>query len=88
MWFSNFQNSDQHLILEMLTLFFFCLPFYRYENEGSEMSQLGKGRKDIRHKMQESGRYRLDLGSSDGLEESRGWRGSPAGDRSLRRERA
>lgn len=52
------------------------------------MSQLGKGRKDIRHQMQESGRYRLDLGSSDGLEENRGWRGSPAGDRSLRRERA
>lgn len=44
------------------------------------MSQLGKGRKDIRHKILESGRCRLDLGSSDGLVESRGWRGSTVRD--------
>lgn len=56
----------QHLIRERL------LPFYRYENGGIEMSQLGKGRKDIRHKILESGRCRLDFGSSDGLVESRG----------------
>lgn len=48
------------------------------------MSQLGKGRKDIAHKIPESGRCRLALGSSDGLVESRGWGRSTVRDEAVR----